>query len=273
MKLAEVSVKRPVFAIMMTAALIVLGAFSYKDLGLDLMPKTDSPDVNVQVQLPGASAEEVETQITKRIEEAVNTISGIDELRANSNQGQGQVEHHLHARARHRIGHPGRPRQGRHHRRPVSARREAAADHEAGSRRVADPPVQRLRPAIAEGDHPDRRQADQAGARDVEGCRRGQPPGRSQARDPAAAERRPAQRLRPERRSGADRGHAPERRSAGRQLHRRPIGGGAPHDGPHQERRRFQPDRARLSRRLGRSPSPTSAGCRTRCRKSARPTS
>src|SRR6476646_11716255 len=91
MKLAEVSVKRPVFAIMMTAALIVLGAFSYKDLGLDLMPKTDSPNVNVQVQLPGASAEEVETQITKRIEEAVNTISGIDELRANSNQGQGQV--------------------------------------------------------------------------------------------------------------------------------------------------------------------------------------
>ena len=91
MKLAEVSVKRPVFAIMMTAALIVLGAFSYKDLGLDLMPKTDQPVVNVQVQLPGASAEEVETQITKRIEEAVNTISGIDELRANSNQGQGQV--------------------------------------------------------------------------------------------------------------------------------------------------------------------------------------
>jgi HAE1 family hydrophobic/amphiphilic exporter-1 len=91
MRLAEVSVKRPVFAIMMTAALIVLGAFSYKDLGLDLMPKTDSPNVNVQVQLPGASAEEVETQITKRIEEAVNTISGIDELRANSNQGQGQA--------------------------------------------------------------------------------------------------------------------------------------------------------------------------------------
>ena len=62
MKLAEVSVKRPVFAIMMTAALIILGAFSYKDLGLDLMPKTDSPNVNVQVQLPGASAEEVEPE-------------------------------------------------------------------------------------------------------------------------------------------------------------------------------------------------------------------
>src|SRR3977135_866192 len=90
MKLAEVSVKRPGFAIMMTAALVVRVAFSDKDLGLDLMPKTDSPNVNVQVQLPGASAEEVETQITKRIEEAVNTISGIHELRANSNHGQGQ---------------------------------------------------------------------------------------------------------------------------------------------------------------------------------------
>src|SRR6476661_1969915 len=91
MKLAEISVKRPVFAIMMTTALIVLGSFSYKDLGLDLMPKTDQPVVNVQVQLPGASAEEVETQITKRVEEAVNTISGIDELRANSDVGRAQI--------------------------------------------------------------------------------------------------------------------------------------------------------------------------------------
>jgi hydrophobic/amphiphilic exporter-1 (mainly G- bacteria), HAE1 family len=91
MKLAEVSVTRPVFAIMMTAALIVLGAVSYGSLGLDLMPKTDAPVVSVQANLPGASAEEIETQITKRIEEAVNTISGIDELRASSDQGNSRV--------------------------------------------------------------------------------------------------------------------------------------------------------------------------------------
>jgi len=91
MKLAEVSVNRPVFAIMMTAALIVLGAVSYESLGLDLMPKTDQPVVSVQANLPGASAEEIETQITKRIEEAVNTISGIDELRASSDQGNSRV--------------------------------------------------------------------------------------------------------------------------------------------------------------------------------------
>jgi HAE1 family hydrophobic/amphiphilic exporter-1 len=90
-KLADVSVKRPVFAVMLAAALILLGGFSYEQLGLDLMPKTDSPVVSVNVNLPGASAEEVETQLTKPIEEVVNTISGIDELRANSDQGNSRV--------------------------------------------------------------------------------------------------------------------------------------------------------------------------------------
>jgi len=91
MKLADVSIRRPVFAFMMTMALVVLGAFSYRNLGLDLMPKTDYPTVNVMTRLPGASAEEIETQLTKPIEEAVNTISGIDELRANSDQGSSRV--------------------------------------------------------------------------------------------------------------------------------------------------------------------------------------
>jgi HAE1 family hydrophobic/amphiphilic exporter-1 len=88
-KLAEVSVRRPVFAVMMSAALVVLGWVSYNDLGLDLMPRTDSPTVNVRAGLPGASAEEVETTITKPIEAAVNTINGIDELRCSSSQGNG----------------------------------------------------------------------------------------------------------------------------------------------------------------------------------------
>ncbi len=91
MVISDVSVRRPVFALMMTAALIVLGAFSYRDLGLDLMPKTDVPVVTINISLPGASAEEIETQITKRVEEAVNTISGIDELRATSDQGSSRV--------------------------------------------------------------------------------------------------------------------------------------------------------------------------------------
>src|SRR5512135_876899 len=87
MKLAEVSVRRPVFAVMMSMALVVMGWFSYRELGLDLMPKTDYPTVMVNASLPGGSAEEVETSITKPIESAVNTINGIDELRCSSSQG------------------------------------------------------------------------------------------------------------------------------------------------------------------------------------------
>jgi len=91
MKVADVSINRPVFAVMMSLALIVLGIFSYRSLGVDLMPKTDQPNVNVRVQLPGASAEEVESTISKAVEETVNTINGIDELRTNSNQGNMQA--------------------------------------------------------------------------------------------------------------------------------------------------------------------------------------
>src|SRR5215212_1177380 len=91
MTLSDVSIRRPVFAFMMTAALIVLGLFSYRDLGLDLMPKTDFPNVTITIRLPGASAEEVETLITKPVEEAVNSINGIDEMRAYADQGLARV--------------------------------------------------------------------------------------------------------------------------------------------------------------------------------------
>ena len=91
MKIADVSIRRPVFAFMMSAAILVLGIASYNQLGLDLMPKTDAPVVFVQTALPGASAEEIETQITKPIEEVVNTIAGIDELRSTSQQGSSRV--------------------------------------------------------------------------------------------------------------------------------------------------------------------------------------
>ncbi len=88
MKLADVSIQRPVFAFMMTIALVTLGLFSYRDLGLDLMPKTDQPNVMVMTSLPGASAEEIETQITKPVEEVVNTINGVDEISCGSSLGR-----------------------------------------------------------------------------------------------------------------------------------------------------------------------------------------
>ena len=89
--LAAISVKRPVFASVLILALTVVGAFSFTQLGLDRFPKVDFPTVVVTTRLPGAAPEEVETEITDKIEEAVNTISGIDELRSTSSEGVSKV--------------------------------------------------------------------------------------------------------------------------------------------------------------------------------------
>jgi multidrug efflux pump subunit AcrB len=91
MSLVDLCVRRPVFAMMLIVALVVLGLASYRDLGLDIFPKVDIPTVTVTTRLPGVSPEEVESQVTKRIEEVVNTISGIDELRSTTIEGQSQV--------------------------------------------------------------------------------------------------------------------------------------------------------------------------------------
>src|SRR3982751_1506980 len=89
--LAAISVKRPVFASVLIIALTVIGAFSFSRLGLDRFPKVDFPTVIVMTRLPGAAPEEVETEISDKIEEGVNTISGIDELRSNSSEGVSTV--------------------------------------------------------------------------------------------------------------------------------------------------------------------------------------
>jgi hydrophobic/amphiphilic exporter-1 (mainly G- bacteria), HAE1 family len=89
--LAEVCVKRPVFATMLVLSLVTVGAFSFFSLGVDLFPKIDFPTITVTVVNPGASPEEIETEVTEKIEEAVNTISGIDELRSTSVEGISQV--------------------------------------------------------------------------------------------------------------------------------------------------------------------------------------
>ena len=82
MKLADVSIRRPVFALMMSVALVTLGLFSYRTLGVDLMPRTEQPTVQVRVNLPGASAEEIESTITQPIETALNAIEGHSESTA-----------------------------------------------------------------------------------------------------------------------------------------------------------------------------------------------
>ncbi|MEK6814627.1 MAG: efflux RND transporter permease subunit [Nitrospirota bacterium] len=91
MWLADTSVRRPVFAAMLIAFITSFGVMAYKDLGVDLFPKVDFPNVSIITTLEGASPEEIETRITKPIEEAVNTIAGIDELRSVSLEGVSRV--------------------------------------------------------------------------------------------------------------------------------------------------------------------------------------
>ena len=87
MSLAAVCVKRPVFTTMMIMALVVLGLFSFSKLGVDLFPRVEFPTLVITTTFPGASAEEIETEISKPLEEAINTIQGIDELRSVSREG------------------------------------------------------------------------------------------------------------------------------------------------------------------------------------------
>src|SRR6187401_3835549 len=90
-KLAEICIKRPVFAVMLVMALVVVGAASYFRLGVDRFPSVDLPNVSIRTTLPGASPEEVETVVSQPIEEVVNTVQGIEELRSVSGQGSSFV--------------------------------------------------------------------------------------------------------------------------------------------------------------------------------------
>ena len=89
--LAQVSVKRPVFASVLVLSLVVVGVFAYFQLGVDLFPKVDFPIITVTTRQAGAAPEEIETEITDKVERAVNTIAGIEELRSVSTEGVSQV--------------------------------------------------------------------------------------------------------------------------------------------------------------------------------------
>jgi HAE1 family hydrophobic/amphiphilic exporter-1 len=90
-KLAEICIRRPVFATMIVLSLVVVGAASFFRLGVDRFPSVDLPTVSIRTNLPGASPEEVESLVTQQIEEVVNTVDGIDELRSISGQGSSFV--------------------------------------------------------------------------------------------------------------------------------------------------------------------------------------
>ncbi len=91
MKLWELCIQRPIFTLMLVSAPVVLGLAAYPKLGVDLFPNVDLPVVVVTTTLKGASVEEMEASVTKVVEETVNTISGIDELRSTTKEGYSQV--------------------------------------------------------------------------------------------------------------------------------------------------------------------------------------
>ncbi|PIS46690.1 MAG: AcrB/AcrD/AcrF family protein [Elusimicrobia bacterium CG08_land_8_20_14_0_20_51_18] len=87
MKITEISIKKPIFTTMMILTIVVLGAVAYLRLGIDLMPNVEFPFVMIQTTLRGAGPEEMESSVTKPIEEAVNTISGIEDINSTSYEG------------------------------------------------------------------------------------------------------------------------------------------------------------------------------------------
>ncbi|CDN51627.1 efflux RND transporter permease subunit [Neorhizobium galegae] len=91
MFLTRISIGHPVFATMMMVVLLVLGAFSYQRLGVDQFPNVDVPVVVVTTTYPGATPETIETEVTRPVEEALNTISGLDEITSTSYEGRSVI--------------------------------------------------------------------------------------------------------------------------------------------------------------------------------------
>jgi HAE1 family hydrophobic/amphiphilic exporter-1 len=87
MFLSELSIKQPVLTTMMAVSLVTLGVFSYRELSVDLFPDVELPVLTVQTQYIGASPETVEREVTKRIEEVLNTISGVRHITSTSTEG------------------------------------------------------------------------------------------------------------------------------------------------------------------------------------------
>src|ERR1700674_4240964 len=91
MRIAELCVKRPVFAVMLISFLVVLGIFSFRDLGVDLFSKADPAVITVAVPLKAARPEEVNTQIILPLEEAISTTSGMDEMTSSASEGNPRI--------------------------------------------------------------------------------------------------------------------------------------------------------------------------------------
>ena len=89
--LADLCIRRPVFATMLNVLLLMVGWASFRELGVDQIPNVELPIITVTTTLRGASPEEVETSVTKPIEEIINTVEALDELSSSSREGISQV--------------------------------------------------------------------------------------------------------------------------------------------------------------------------------------
>src|SRR6266576_1339361 len=91
MKIADVCVERPVFAVMLIAFLVTLGIFSFRSLGVDLFPRADPATVNVNVSLPGASPDEMTSSVVLPLEYAISSVSGLDEMMSRASEGSASI--------------------------------------------------------------------------------------------------------------------------------------------------------------------------------------
>src|SRR3569832_1281345 len=89
--LADICIRRPVFAFVMILAFVVVGVVGYTSLGVDKFPKVDFPLVTIVTPYPGASPTAVETDVTEKVEEAVNTVSGLATLTSTSTEDMSLV--------------------------------------------------------------------------------------------------------------------------------------------------------------------------------------
>ena len=91
MRFAEICVRHPVFTVMLIAFLVTLGVFSYRGLAVDLFPKADPATINVEVALPGATPDEMVTGVVLPLEDAISSVSGIDEISVYATEGKADI--------------------------------------------------------------------------------------------------------------------------------------------------------------------------------------
>src|ERR1700733_11107281 len=91
MSLSEISIRRPVFAWMLMAALIIFGIISFRRLGISQLPDVDFPVVSVSINLPGAAPEVVESQVIDVLEDAIMELDGIRSVTSSAQQSSGSI--------------------------------------------------------------------------------------------------------------------------------------------------------------------------------------